>query len=334
VMSPPVDGDDPRSSEFSTLDNASSRAFDVFEPVTTLWSASHEQRARRAATDFLLSLEAPTAKAYCADLRSWLMWCRTTNVAPLHSTKSLIERYGKHLLDEQGLAPSTVARRLTAISRFFRSADQGGLLPGPNPAISIHRPKVPQVSEVLGLDRDELAALLGAAQRHSDRALLMVCLGALNGLRVSEYLGADVNDQRTIRGRRALRVRRKGGSITLVPLADVTVAALDAYLAGRTTGPLILSRTGRRLDRSNSARLLRRVATGVLPAATVAALRNHSLRHSHVGIGLDAGIPIDALQRSAGHASPVTTMIYDRAREAVSDNHPTHALADFVLGRH
>jgi integrase/recombinase XerD len=323
--------DDAGGLDPSTLDNESSRAFEDFDATLTPWSTLHDQRAQKVAARFLAGLGSSTAKPYAVDLASWLDHCRTVDAAPLHADSELIETFANQLLQDRGLAPSTVARRLSAISGFYRFANKAHLLPAGNPATDVRRPSVPTISEVLGLDRDELAALLGAAQRHSSRALLMVCLGGLNGLRVSEYLGADVTDQRTIRGQRALRVRRKGNKIMLVPLANVTAEALDAYVAGRTFGPLLLSRTGRRLDRSNAARLLRRVAAGVLPAETVAGLKPHSLRHSFVGIGLDAGVPIDRLQGAAAHASPVTTMAYDRARQQVSDDHPTHAVARFVI---
>lgn len=59
-----------------------------------------------------------------------------------------------------------------------------------------------------------------------------------NGLRISEALGATVGDLSYERGHRTLTVVGKGGKRRLVPLAPPTVAALDAYLGERTSGPL------------------------------------------------------------------------------------------------
>ena len=64
-------------------------------------------------------------------------------------------------------------------------------------------------------------------------------------------------------------------------IAAATVRALQAYLAGRSTGPIFLNRDGGRLGEPTVWRLIRRLArTAGVPAANQ--LSRHSLRHSAI----------------------------------------------------
>ncbi len=66
----------------------------------------------------------------------------------------------------------------------------------------------------------------------------------LNGLRITEVLAARVEDFDTDRGHTVLRIRRKGDKRAKAPLTPATTRALDAVVAGRTTGPVFATATG------------------------------------------------------------------------------------------
>ena len=108
-----------------------------------------------------------------------------------------------------------------------------------NPVANIRRPKVGSDTVSTGLDRDELAALIAAAAEDSPRSLALVLLLGLNGLRVSEALGADVEGLTTERGHRVLRIKRKGGKTATVPLAPRTAEAVEAYVGDRVRGVVV-----------------------------------------------------------------------------------------------
>jgi integrase/recombinase XerD len=57
------------------------------------------------------------------------------------------------------------------------------------------------------------------AEASSARNHALLCLLALNGLRISEALGADVGDLGEQREHRTLELRRKGGKRQTAPLA-------------------------------------------------------------------------------------------------------------------
>jgi integrase len=70
-----------------------------------------------------------------------------------------------------------------------------------------------------GLDRSELGVFLVQAGLSGVRDHTLACLLALNGLRVSEAIGTDVDDLDLERGHHTLRIVRRGGSTVIVPFA-------------------------------------------------------------------------------------------------------------------
>jgi integrase/recombinase XerD len=66
----------------------------------------------------------------------------------------------------------------------------------------VRRPRLDYESHATGLDRNELGALLVAAGLGTAAEHALVSLLALNGLRVSEATGADVEAMGTERGHR------------------------------------------------------------------------------------------------------------------------------------
>src|SRR5262252_11075744 len=112
-----------------------------------------------------------------------------------------------------------------------------------------------------GLDRNELGALLVAAGLGQPAEHALVSLLALNGLRVSEVTGANVENLGIERGHRTLVITRKGGKVVTIPLAPRTARAIDLAVGERVDGPIFLASDGQRLDRHGAARVVRRVAS-------------------------------------------------------------------------
>ena len=197
-----------------------------------------------------------------------------------------------------------------------------------NPAMNVRRPKVDPESRTLGLDRNELGALLVQAGLGSARDHALISLLAMNGLRISEALGANIDDLDVDRGHRTLRVVRKGGKQVTIPLAPRTARPLDFYIGERVTGPIFLGAAGGRMDRYAADRTVKRLARR---AGITKRISPHSLRHSFITAALDAGVPLRDVQEAASHADPRTTIRYDRARQSL-DRHATYIVAAFVAG--
>ena len=97
-----------------------------------------------------------------------------------------------------------------------------------------------------------VAAGLGGAKEHALLSLL-----ALNGLRVSEAIGANIEQLGLERGHRTLTIHRKGGKIVTIPLAPRTARAVDLAIGERSEGPMFQAADGNRLDRHAAARIVR-----------------------------------------------------------------------------
>jgi integrase len=167
-----------------------------------------------------------------------------------------------------------------------------------------------------------VTAGLGPPPEHA-----LISLLALNGLRVSEATGADIEHLGLERGHRTLTITRKGGKVVTVPLAPRTARAINLAIGERTDGPVFLTGDGRRLDRHGAGRIVRRIAPrrdrqdrhGPHDAARV--------HHRRLG----CRVPLRDVQEAASHADPRTTMRYDRARGSL-DRHATYIVAAYVAG--
>jgi len=201
--------------------------------------------------------------------------------------------------------------------RFYRYAVEEDLLDH-SPAAHVRRPRLDYESHATALDRNELGALLVAAGLGDPADHALISLLALNGLRVSEAVGADIENTGTERGHRTLVITRKGGKVVTIPLAPRTARAIDLAMGERCEGPIFLAPGGRRLDRHGAARIVRRVARR---AAITKPVGPHTLRHAFItasqmsriasaaSFGRSREHVLPAAQRAAlrqarGHGSP------------------------------
>lgn len=207
------------------------------------------------------------------------------------------------------------------------------LLPGTHdrtrPVRALRRPKQDYESTTLGLDRNELGAFLVQAGLCGGRDHALARLLALNGLRISEALGANIGDLDVNRRHRTLFIHRKGNKTATIPLSPRTARALDLYIGERHNGAIFLNHDNTsRLNRHASARIVRRLAKA---AGIDKRISPHSLRHSFITAALDAGVPLRDVQEAASHSDPRTTIRYDRGRGSL-DRHATYIVSTFLAG--
>ncbi len=281
---------------------------------------------RFALAGFLAGYSGLTREAYALDLRQFAQWCEDHGLHLFAARRADIECFGRDL-EARGRARATVSRRLSTIAGFYRYAVEEELLEH-SPAVHVRRPRLDYESHATGLDRNEVGALLVAAGLGPAAEHALISLLALNGLRVSEATGADIEAIGLERGHRTLRVLRKGGKVVTIPLAPRTARAIDLAIGERCEGPIFLGADGNRLDRHGAGRIVRRVARR---AGITKRVGPHTLRHAFITAALDAGVPLRDVQEAASHADPRTTMRYDRARVSL-DRHATYIVSAFIAG--
>jgi site-specific recombinase XerD len=158
------------------------------------WNSAVVVRSEKAFTPleeetlfgFLAGYSGLTREAYQLDLRQSVQWCTEHHLMLLGARRADIESFGR-ALEARGRARATVARRLCTVACFYRYAEQEGLI-RISPAVHVRRPRLDYESHSVGLDRNEVGAMLVTAGLSGARDHALVSLLALNGLRVSEAI--------------------------------------------------------------------------------------------------------------------------------------------------
>jgi integrase len=223
-----------------------------------------------------------------------------------------------------GIATSTVARRLSTISGFFAYLLARGdvaanpvprglptrrerLRPGQGVPLTRRSRRLPRV-----LTPAEVDVFTAALRTHRDRA--MVAAMVLGGLRRCEVLGLRIDDLR-VAERRVFIADGKGGHQRLVPVSARFFATTAAYLElerppESATDHVFVVLKGPNRGRPLSAKGLDEVFAGARRRAGLAHATCHELRHTCLTRLREAGMPLEAVQAQAGHASIESTRIY------------------------
>ena len=186
---------------------------------------------RLALAGFLAGYSGLTREAYALDLRQYANWCAEHHLRLFQAHRADIGCFARDL-EARGRARATITRRLCTVAGFYRYAVEVELLDH-SPAAHVRRPRLDYESHAVGLDRNEVGALLVAAGLGPPAGHALISLLALNGLRVSEATGADIEALGIERGHRTLVITRKGGKVVTIPLAPRTARAI--YLGSRGT---------------------------------------------------------------------------------------------------
>jgi len=249
---------------------------------------------------------AHTVAAYRRDLQRFIDHCGAeTELSVITRTQVQDWLVAGHAA---GLAASTLARRLSAVSSFFDASVQAGRCPV-NVAAGIRPPKqskrLPRA-----LPPEQTAALMQQTDRDSDirdLALLAVMYGC--GLRVSEVAGLNVDDIDLHQFE--LRVFGKGRKQRIVPLPQGAAELLQNWLEERTPAmdeqAVFLNKRGTRLSVRSVQRMLKARA---LQTGADISVTPHRLRHSFATHLLAGGVDLRAIQELLGHASLATTERY------------------------
>ena len=130
---------------------------------------------RAALAGFLAGYSGLTRDAYTLDLRQYMSWCGQHWLHLFGARRADIESFGRDM-EAAGRARATIARRLCTVAGFYRYAVEEDLLEH-SPAAHVRRPRLDYDSHMVGLDRNEVGALLvaaglGAAAEHALISLL------------------------------------------------------------------------------------------------------------------------------------------------------------------
>ena len=279
---------------------------------------------------FLVRYKEPTRSGYALALKHWFRWCRDKGIGPLTATRPYLEVWCREMDEHQGLKASTINGKLNAVSGFYKFAKIDGYIVD-NPCDHLNRPKVPNQSTTQGLTRSELLHCLDTASKIDPQDYALWCFLGLNGVRISEACGLDVDVLDWSNGYRTVKVTRAktAGRIDGLPLCPRTSRAFDLHLGTRSTGPVFMKpRKEERLDQKSANRIVHRIAR---EAGIDKRVTPHSLRHTFTTLALNAGVPLRDIANSRGDTDLRQISYYDRDKGNLSRN-ATHMVAAFVDG--
>jgi integrase/recombinase XerD len=261
---------------------------DAIEPVHV--AAYVEQLAARRS--------APTVKQHLASIKMLFDWLVIGQIIPVNPASSV--RGPRHVV-KRGKTPVLIAEEARQL------LDSIPLKIGQEPKEGEEDKRLP---DLVGL---------------RDRAL--IGLMVFSFARVSAALDMAVGDY-FVEGRKAwFRLHEKGGKRHEVPAHHNAADYLDAYLdaagiAGDKKGPLFRSAAGktgtltdRPMHRNDALRMIKRRAKA---AGLSAAVGNHTFRATGITAFRANGGSLEEAQEIANHASPKTTMLYDRSRDQIT----------------
>jgi integrase/recombinase XerD len=272
------------------------------------WCAAFENYLR---TECHLSQN--TVTAYHRDLEHFREWLEGRPIVKLNVTQ-----LGDYVswLHEQGLAPTSVSRRLAALKVFFRYLQLEGILQESQAELLSSQKlwqRVPQVLSPQAVERFLAAPRKSDSYWRRDRSILELLYAT--GCRASELSSLRLQDVHLDEG--YCLCHGKGDKQRLVPIGKRASEAVREYLAHErpqlaeraALAPewLILSRRGLRLRREAIWGLVKKYALRIGAPADIGP---HTLRHSFATHLLAGGADLRRVQEMLGHASIATTQIY------------------------
>jgi integrase/recombinase XerD len=275
-------------------------------------------------------LAANTILAYARDLTRFVAHAEEAGISDVAMISASLVSSFLVRLGRRKLSARSASRYLSSVRGFCRFLVRERTLEA-DPCELVDRPRLGRkLPHTLNLE--EVLRLLETppgttATGRRDRAMLHLMYAA--GLRVSELVGLNVGDVDLRRG--VVSALGKGNKRRLVPLGEVAIEHVEAYLPDRAkhrqanhSSILFLSPRGGALTRQAFHKNVVRYARGAGIAKKVSP---HSLRHSFATHLLEHGADLRSVQAMLGHADISTTEIYthvvgDHMRRAYDKAHP------------
>ena len=265
-------------------------------------------------------------ESYRRDLYRLQLWAQRCGKQIAELTRADLRNWIASL-SREGLAPTSIARAVSATRGFFKFLMLDGHIKS-HPAEDLDTPQrfsyLPKF-----LTEDEINRLFSAPDVSTekgirDRAVLEIMYAT--GLRVSELIGLKQNDIDLLAG--LVVCHGKGNKERRVPLGKSAIYWLQQYAAvkagyGKSSPPNVFLHRGRPFTRQLAWSMIKRHAENV----GIKNVSPHTLRHSFATHLLQHGADSRSVQALLGHSDISTTQIYTHItdvhlRSAYDRHHP------------
>ncbi len=275
-----------------------------------------------------------TAKAYCSDILSFLVWMDEQSCEDVNFSK--IREY-LHFIQKFNYKKTTIARKISSLRTFYKYLYRERRVEI-NPAMSLTNPKRPK-SLPKFLTPDEVEQILNNVKietpaGYRNRTILELLWAT--GMRVSELAGLNFGDLNL--DENEIRVFGKGSKERIVLITDRTKNFLERYIESaralipkgynigepNENSPVFINNTGYRLQ----TKTIRNVINDVVDKISLPKhVTPHVFRHSFATHLIENGADLRVVQELLGHANISNTQIYTHVstqhlKDVYNQSHP------------
>ena len=258
-----------------------------------------------------------TAKAYCSDILSFLVWMDEQSCEDINFSK--VREY-LHFIQKFNYKKTTIARKIASLRTFYKYLYRERKVDS-NPAMNLTNPKRPK-SLPKFLTPDEVEQILNNTKietpaGYRNRTILELLWAT--GMRISELSGLNFGDLNLEHNE--IRVFGKGSKERIILVTDRAKSFLERYIESARDlipkgfpvpdksedSPVFINNTGYRLQ----TRTVRNVINEVVEKINLPKhVTPHMFRHSFATHLIENGADLRVVQELLGHASISTTQIY------------------------
>jgi integrase/recombinase XerD len=267
-----------------------------------------------------------TLESYGRDLSRLKHWATRNQKEITELTRADLRKWIASL-SRDGLAPTSIARAVSAVRGFFKFLMLDGHIKR-HPAEDLDTPQrfsyLPKFLTEEEIDRLFAAPDVATEEGIRDRAVLEIMYAT--GLRVSELVGLKQTDIDLLAG--LVVCHGKGSKVRRVPLGKSAIHWLQQYGAvkagyGKQSWPHVFLHRGKPLTRQLAWSMIKHHAE----RAGISGVSPHTLRHSFATHLLQRGADSRSVQALLGHSDISTTQIYTHItdihlRSAYNRHHP------------
>lgn len=275
-----------------------------------------------------------TAKAYCSDILSFLVWMDEQSCEDINFSK--VREY-LHFIQKFNYKKTTIARKIASLRTFYKYLYRERKVDS-NPAMNLTNPKRPK-SLPKFLTPDEVEQILNNTKietpsGYRNRTILELLWAT--GMRISELSGLNFGDLNLEHNE--IRVFGKGSKERIILVTDRAKNFLERYIESARDlipkgfpvpdksedSPVFINNTGYRLQ----TRTVRNVINEVVEKINLPKhVTPHMFRHSFATHLIENGADLRVVQELLGHASISNTQIYTHVstqhlKDVYNETHP------------
>lgn len=274
-----------------------------------------------------------TAKAYCSDILSFLVWMDETSCEDVNFSK--VREY-LHFIQKFNYKKTTLARKIASLRTFYKYLYREKRVES-NPAMNLNSPKRPKQLPKF-LTPYEVEQILNnitidTPAGYRNKAILELLWAT--GMRVSELSGLNFEDLNLENNE--IRVFGKGSKERIILVTDRAKTYLQRYIEtarplvakgyrteNNENSPVFINNTGFRLQ----TRTIRNVINEIVEKIQLPKhVTPHVFRHSFATHLIENGADLRVVQELLGHASISNTQIYTHVssqhlKEVYNETHP------------